>query len=89
MLEDYGISQDGLMVFCDNTIAINISKNPIQHSRTKHIDIHHHFIRKLVENKIVILEYVTIEKQLADIFAKALDAVHFESLRTALGLCVI
>ncbi|KAH9671430.1 hypothetical protein KPL70_017375 [Citrus sinensis] len=51
MLADYGIVQDILTVFCDNTSAINISKNLVQHSRTKHIDIRHHFIRDLVESK--------------------------------------
>ena len=42
MLADYGIVRDTLIVYCDNTSAINISKNPVQHSRTKHIDIRHH-----------------------------------------------
>ena len=53
--------------------AINISKNPIQHSRTKHTDIHNHFIRELVEDKVENLECVATEEQLADIFIKALD----------------
>lgn len=44
MLSDYGFHQGTMTVFCDNTSAINISKNPIPHSRTKHIDIRHHFI---------------------------------------------
>ena len=61
MLKDYGIDQGTMVVFCDNTSAINISKNPVLHSRTKHIDIRHHFIRDLVEDKIVSLEYVPIE----------------------------
>ena len=58
MLEDYGIFQDTLIVYCDKTSAINISKNPVQHSRTKHIDVRHHFIRELVENKTVVIEHV-------------------------------
>ena len=74
MLEAYGILQDTLVVFCDNTSAINILKNPFQHSRTKHIDIKHHIIRGLVENKIIVLEHVATEKQLAYIFTKALDS---------------
>lgn len=53
--------------------AINISKNLIQHSRIKHIDIRHHFIRDLVEDKNVSLEHVATEKQLEDIFTKALN----------------
>lgn len=49
MLQDYGLAQGAMTVFCANTNAINISKNPIQHSRTKHIDIRYHFICDLVE----------------------------------------
>jgi hypothetical protein len=45
LLGDYGFSQDTMIINCDNTSAINISKNPVQHSRTKHIDIRHHFLR--------------------------------------------
>ena len=89
MLEDYGIFQDTLYVYCDNTSAINISMNPVQHSRTKHINIRHHFIRELVENKTVVIEHVTIEKQLADIFTKALDSTRFVSLRKTLEICTM
>ena len=89
MLEDYGIVQDTLIVYCDNTSAINISKNPVQHSRTKHIDIRHHFIRELVENKSVVIEHVATDMQLADIFTRALDASRFISLRKALGICIV
>jgi len=62
-----------MILYCDNLSAINISKNPIQHSRTKHTDIHNHFIRELVEDKVENLECVATEEQLADIFIKALD----------------
>jgi hypothetical protein len=50
LLADYGFTQGMMIVYCDNTSTINISKNPIQHSRTKHNVIHHHFIHDLVEN---------------------------------------
>ena len=89
MLADYSIVQDTLIIYCDNTSAINISKNPIQHSKTKHIDIHHHFIRELVENKIIVIEHVATEKQLTDIFTKALDTSRFDSLRKSLGICIV
>ena len=62
MLADYGIALDSFSVFYDNTSAINISKNPVQHSRTKHIGIRHHFIRDLVESNVLILEFVETEK---------------------------
>ena len=57
-------------IHCDNSSAINISKNPIFHSRTKHIEICHHFIRDLVEEKVVYLEFVPTELQLVDILTK-------------------
>ena len=44
---------------CDNTSAINLTKNPVQDSRTKHIDVNYHFIRDLVQNQVVKLEFVT------------------------------
>jgi len=47
---DYGFTQDTMVIHCDNTSAINIFKNSVQHSRTKHIDIKHHFISDLVES---------------------------------------
>ena len=88
MLTEYNVSQNVMTLFCDNLSAINISKNPIQHSRTKHIDIRHHFIRDLVEDKVITLEHVATELQLADIFTKALDATQFENLRGKLGICL-
>ena len=54
--------------------------------RTKHIHICCHFIRDLVESKTVSLEYIDTEKQIADIFTKALDFKRFDSLRKALGV---
>ena len=54
-----------------------------------HIDICHHFIRKLIENKSFVIEHVATDMQLADIFAKALDASRFISLRKALGICIV
>ena len=88
MLKEYNVEQDVLTLYCDNLSAINISKNPVLHSRTKHIDIRHHFIRDLVEDNVVTLEHVATEKQLADIFTKALDGTTFERLRSALGICL-
>ena len=62
VLTDYVISQDTMIVYCDNSSAIDISKNPVQYSKTKHIEIRYHFIRDLVESKIVCLEYILTER---------------------------
>ena len=53
LLHDYGIPQDTMCVFCDNTSVINLSKNLVQHSKLKHIEICYHFIQDLVEDKVV------------------------------------
>ncbi|CAM8981883.1 unnamed protein product [Rhodiola kirilowii] len=89
MLSEYGFEQKEMTLYYDNMSANSISKNPVQHSRTKHIDIRHHFIRELVEQKVVTLHHVTTDKQLADIFTNPLDAAQFETLRSSLGLCVV
>ena len=89
MLSDYGIKQDSMILYCDNSSAINISKNPIQHSRTKHIDIRFHFIRELVEEKIISLEYIPTDDQRADIFTKPLDKSRFKKMKFDLGMCLL
>ena len=85
VLTDYGISQDIMVVYCDNSSAIDISKNPVQHSKTKHIEIRYHFIRDLVEKKLG-LEYIPTERQNADIFTKPLDRSKFETLHQVIGV---
>ena len=86
MLADYRVVLDSFTVFCDNTNVINIFKNSVQNSRTKHIDIRYHFIRDLVDSNVLILEFVEIGKQLANIFTKTLDFVKFEFMRKSLGI---
>ena len=61
LLHDYDICQEHLTIYCDNTSAINISKNPVQHSRTKHIEIRQDFIRELVEDDTLTLESIHID----------------------------
>ena len=87
MLEDMNIELGKLTIYCDNTSTINISKNPVQHSKTKHIKIRYHYVRELVEQELVELAYVPTENQLADIFTKGLDSARFEKLRVQIGVC--
>ena len=77
-LKDYDMSQNKISIKSDNTSTLNISKNPIQHSRTKHIEIRHHFIRDHVQNEDITLEFVPTEDQLLDIFTKLLNGHRFE-----------
>ena len=73
----------------DNTSAINLSKNPVQHSNSKHIEIRYHFVRDLVEDKVVCLEFIHTDNQKADFFTKPLNGPRFESLHKTIGVCTI
>ena len=85
-LKDYNIKKNKMCIKCDNMSTINLSKNPIQHFRSKHIEIRYHFIREHVANEDVNLEYINTEDQLADIFTKPLREDKFCSLRRELGI---
>lgn len=88
MLLDYGHEQDTMTLYYDNINALSVSKNLVQQSRTKHIDIRHYFIQKLMDDREIELEYISTNKQLVDIFTKPLDATWFELLRSALKICL-
>ena len=83
---DYGVKCDKVPLFCDNESPIKIADNPVQHSRTKHIEIRHHFIRGHVAKGDIDLFHVNTEKQLADIFTKPLDEARFRELRHELNI---
>nr|GEY37502.1 hypothetical protein [Tanacetum cinerariifolium] len=79
-LTDYGFHFDKIPMYCDLKAAIAISCNPVQHSRTNHIDVRYHFIKEKVEKGIVELFFVGTEYQLADLFTKALPEERFKYL---------
>ncbi|GJU14192.1 hypothetical protein Tco_1136588 [Tanacetum coccineum] len=77
---DYGFAFHKIHLYCDNRSAIALRCNNVQHSRSKHIDIRHHFIREQVENGVVKLYFMMTDYHLADIFTKALPREQFEFL---------
>ncbi|GJS31510.1 retrovirus-related pol polyprotein from transposon TNT 1-94 [Tanacetum coccineum] len=85
-LTDYGFAFHKIPLYCDKRSAIALCYNNVQHSRSKHIDIRHHFIREQVKNGVIELYFVTIDYQLADIFTKALPRERFEFLLPRLGM---
>nr|GEY54049.1 copia protein [Tanacetum cinerariifolium] len=84
-LTDYGFHFDKIPMYCDSKAAIAISCNPVQHSRTKHIDVRYHFIKEKVEKGIVELFFVGTEYQLVDLFTKALPIERFSISSDDLG----
>ncbi|GJU96697.1 retrovirus-related pol polyprotein from transposon TNT 1-94 [Tanacetum coccineum] len=85
-LTDYGFAFNKIPLYCDNRSAIALCCNNDQHSRSKHIDIRHHFIRDQLENGVVELYFVMTDYQLTDIFTKALPRERFEFLLSHLGI---
>jgi hypothetical protein len=71
-------------IYCDNTRAINISKNPVMHSKTKHIPIKDHFLWEQVVEKNIRVEYVGTKEQVAGIFTKLLPQEAIEYLHQIL-----
>nr|GEV44132.1 putative ribonuclease H-like domain-containing protein [Tanacetum cinerariifolium] len=82
----YGFHFDKIPMYCDSKAAIAISYNPVQHSRTKHIDVRYHFIKEKVKKGIVELLFAKTEYQLADLFTKALPEERFKYLIRQLGM---
>jgi hypothetical protein len=71
----------------DSTSVISVAKNPVMHLKTKHIDVHFHFLRDHSKKGDIDLRHVDTHRQLADIFTKPLDQSTFTHLRGELGVC--
>ncbi|GJS97489.1 retrovirus-related pol polyprotein from transposon TNT 1-94 [Tanacetum coccineum] len=85
-LIDYDVRLDDVPIMCDNKGAIDLSKNPVQHSRTKHIEIRHHFLRDNVQKGHISIEKVPSVDNIADILTKPLKCESFNYLRLGLGM---
>jgi hypothetical protein len=85
-LRDYGYKLSKVPLLCDNESAIRMADNPVEHSRTKHIDIRYHFLRDHQQMGDIEIAYVSTKEQLADIFTKPLDEKTFTKLRNELNI---
>jgi hypothetical protein len=85
-LSDYSCEFSKIPLLCDNESAIKLANNLVQHSRTKHIDVRHHFLRDHEAKGDISLRHVSTEMQLVDIFTKPLDEQRFCALRSELNI---
>jgi hypothetical protein len=85
-LRDFGCKFSNVPLLCDKESAIKLANNPVNHSRTKHIDIRHHFLRDHEAKGDIALSPVSTDKQLADIFTKPLDELWFCALKSELNI---
>jgi hypothetical protein len=85
-LKDFGINFKNVPLLCDNKSVVKLTNNPVQHQRTKHIDVRHHFIRDHQQKGDISIKSVGTEDQLADLFTKPLDEKRFHKLNNELNI---
>lgn len=76
-------------IFCDNSSTIQLSKNPVLHGRSKHIDVRFHFLRDLTRDGVVELVYCKTQNQVVDVMTKPLTVEAFRKFRAQLGICQV
>eukprot|EP00253_Pinus_taeda_P005174 PITA_05174 len=87
ILSKFGFQQQHpTTLWCDNRSAIQLCKDPVQHQRSKHIELHMHFIRKLIHDHVLEVQYCSTDDQVADIFTKAFTEVKFTKLQFMVGV---
>ena len=90
ILEKLGHDQSqSTVIYCDNSSAIKLSRNPVLHGRSKHIDVRFHFLRELTRDGVVELVHCNTQEQVADIMTKPLKLEAFVKLRDKLGICAL
>ena len=86
LLGDLGIHQtDSMRLFCDNKAAINIAHNPVQHDKTKHVEIDRHFIKEKLTSGIICILFVKTGDQLANVLTKGLGSKPFHDILNKLS----
>jgi hypothetical protein len=85
-LRDFGCEFNKIPLLCNNESAIKLTNYPVQHSRTKHIDIRHHFLRDHEAKRDIKINHVSTENQLVNIFTKPLDEIRFCTLESELNI---
>ncbi|KAE8684131.1 PLAC8 family protein [Hibiscus syriacus] len=78
---DYAIS-----LYCDNQSAIRLAENPVFHARTKHVEVHYHFVREKVLQEEIEMRQIKTDEQIADLFTKSLSVGKFEHFRRQHGV---
>eukprot|EP00253_Pinus_taeda_P013726 PITA_13726 len=87
ILSEFGFQQQHpTTLWCDNQSAIQLCKDPIQHQRSKHIELHMHFINKVIHDHVLEVQYYSTDDQVVDIFTKALTEVKFTKLQFMVGV---
>ena len=85
-MQELGFQQQMYVLFCDSQSAIHLGKNPTFHDRSKHIDVRYHWIRDMLDSKLLELEKIHINDNGSDMMTKTLPKGKFETCRLIFGL---
>ncbi|XP_062103182.1 uncharacterized mitochondrial protein AtMg00810-like [Humulus lupulus] len=87
LMKDLHQSTDNaILLYCDNQSAIRLAENPVFHARTKHVEVHYHFLREKVLQEEIEMQQINTDDQVANIFTKGLSTIKFSKFRTQLNL---
>jgi hypothetical protein len=87
ILKELGVhSKDPIKLYCDKKVAISIVHNPVQHDRTKHVEVDRHFIKEKLREGLICTPFVRTENQLADILTKGVVSKIFNLALDKLGI---
>ena len=87
LVEDLGIYQEHVFVFCDSQSAIYLAKNQVHHSRTKHIDVRFHSVREIIDEKDILLKKIGTVDNLANMMNKLIPLHKFKHYHDLTGIC--
>ncbi|GJZ64580.1 putative ribonuclease H-like domain-containing protein [Tanacetum coccineum] len=85
-LLDYGYNFMNTKIYIDNESTICIVRNPVFHSKTKHIEIRHHFIRDSYEKRLIYVIKIHTDQNVTDLLTKAFDVIKFQYLIASIGM---
>ena len=85
-MKDLCIENLQIIIYCDNMSSIYLANNPVFHARTKHIEVHYHFVREKVLSRDIEKHYVKIDMQVVDMFTKFLDSTRIKQFKEYINL---
>ena len=81
------VQKKSTLVMCNNSSTIKLSKNPVMHGRSKHIDVRFHFFRELANDETIELMHCGTKEQTTDVMTKPLKLESFQKFRSQMGMC--
>jgi hypothetical protein len=82
----FDLEMRATLILCDNQSCIKMTENPVFHYRSKHIEIHYHYIRDMVQRGAFKLQYISTDEQVADVLTKPLSRITLKYFRDKLGI---